>query len=413
MSLICRQLKSAKLPFVVLFALLVVLSSSAQAQTFTVLHNFTAGADGANPVAGLTMDRTGNFYGTTSAGGAAGSGTVYKVSRTGSGWIETPLYSFQSGADGAAPLAGVVFGPNGSLYGTTSAGGQYDIGTVFNLRPPAHASANILAGWTESVLYHFTGGTDGNYPGYGDLIFDQAGNLYGTTQDGGYSGGNQWGTVFELMPSNRGWTESIIYTFNVASGAGPLAGLVFDRSGNLYGTAQFYGPAGYGTVYQLTFSGSGWTEDTLFGFSLPYGATPIGGLIFDEGGNLYGTTTDGGPDGNGGTVFELTPENGNWTYTILHSFSGTQYGVGPHANLVMDPEGNLYGTTFGNGIGYGSVFKLTPMNGGWTYADLHDFNSTDGAAPTCSLTIDPAGNLYGTTEYGGQHGYGVVFEITP
>jgi uncharacterized repeat protein (TIGR03803 family) len=399
--------------FVLLF--MAVTAQTAQAQTFKVLHSFTGGVDGSNPWAGLIMDKAGNLYGTTTGVAIGDGGKVFRLSKKGSGWVFTPLYSFRGGNDGAFPEARVIFGPDGSLYGTTSEGGgdscsAYGCGTVFNLRPPAHASPNVLGGWAETVLYRFSGGTDGANPAFGDLIFDNAGSLYGTTLNGGVD----WGTVFQLTPSGSGWTKSVLYTFSGGSdGAGPYAGLIFDNAGNLYGTTVVGGTYGAGTVFQLMPSGSGWTENVLYSFQGgDDGGLPIAGLIFDQSGNLYGATINGGT-GGGGTVFELTSSGGSWTYSLLYSFTGgTQ--CGPWGTLVMDRAGNLYGTTQCDGAyGQGSVFKLTPSDDTWMYTSLHDFAGSDGGASLGNVIFDANGNLYGTATSGGSHGYGVVWEITP
>src|SRR5208337_475040 len=193
-------------------------------------------------------------------------GTVFGLSKKGSNWILNPLYTFAGGNDGAVPYARVIFGPDGSLYGTTyNGGGGGDSGTVFNLKPYPTACKTALCGWQETVLYRFSGGSDGANPGGGDLIFDQAGNLYGTTVNGGAYGA---GTVFELMPFQGGWTESVLHSFSGTDGAFPSAGLIFDKNGNLYSTTVGGGstPYGCGTVFKLTASGSGWRENVLYNF---------------------------------------------------------------------------------------------------------------------------------------------------
>jgi uncharacterized repeat protein (TIGR03803 family) len=396
----------AELAMAILLALMVTLTQSVQAQTYQVIHSFTGGADGGNPYAGLTIDKAGNLYGTTPS-------SVFRLSNKGSGWTFSPLYT----GDGSE--ARVIFGPDGTLYGTTTGGGSEGDGTVFNLRPSPKVCKTSLCPWTETVLYSFGGGTDGAEPGYGDLVFDQAGNIYGTTIEGGSTnplgpcGRRGCGTVFELSPSNGGWIESVIYAFIGNNGASPLSGVIFDQSGNLYGTT-FQGGEGScnngtcGTIYELTYSGSGWAESFLYSFTgsgYPY--APYAGLIFDQSGNLYGATS-----GGGGTVFELTPSNGSWTLKTLYSFPGGEQ-CGPRASLVMDGAGNLYGTTTCDAPN-GTVFELTPSNDGtWTYTLLHGFTGPDGEFPMCNVVIDANGNLYGTTSAGGLYGYGVVWEITP
>jgi len=387
----------------ILFAATVISVPAAQAQTFAVLHTFTGYGDGGEPIAGLTMDRAGNLYGTTSQGGAAGNGTVFKLVHARSGWVLYTLHAFQGGQDGATPQARVLFGPDGTLYGTTSYGGAGS-GTVFNLRPPATSCRSAQCPWTETVLYRFTGGSDGGEPGFGELAFDPAGNIYGTTSYGGmgchaYGG---CGVVFELSPSGEGWTESVLYRFTGGSdGFSPFSGVTFDKAGNLYGTTVLGGGGEGGVLYQLIPSASGWTETTLHSFGTSGdGYSPYGGLIIDQQGNLYGTTF-----GNG-VVYELQSFGSNWTYNILYVLGGQ----GPYDAPTMDASGNLYGTTFGDGSsGLGNVFKLTPGAGGWTYTDLHGFRGSDGVEPVGGVVLDANGNIYGTTFYAA----GEVWEITP
>jgi uncharacterized repeat protein (TIGR03803 family) len=339
---------------------LVFSTQPAPAQTFTVLHNFTVGRDGGNPLAGVTLDRAGNLYGTASIGGI-GHGTVYQLKRSGSNWIFNTLYTFGGGdSDGNTPYARVVFGPNGTLYGTTQTGGASNAGTVFNLRPQAKACPNASCLWTDTLLHSFIPGNgDGDNPLYGDLLFDQAGNIYGTAWGGGEWAG---GVVYELTPSG---SESILYPFGGTDGALLANAVIFDNAGNLYGTTVVGGLNNYGTVFELSPSGSGWTEKVLYSFENGNdGSFPYAGLVFDRSGNLYGATTDGGSRG-GGTVFRLTPAgNGVWTFSLVFSFTGVPgYGCGPVGTLVMDGAGNLYGATRCDGAySYGNVFELTYPN---------------------------------------------------
>jgi len=404
-----------------LLALTVALTESVQAQTYRVIYNFTGGADGGFPEAGLTMDRAGNFYGTTVYGGEGcpngeppGCGTLFKLAHRGSGWVLATIYRFQGGSDGANPHAQVVIGPDGSLYGTTYLGGTgcdgYGCGTVFKLSPGPNATGS----WKETVLYRFNGSPDGANPNAA-VAFDQARNLYGTTGNGGVYG---TGSVFKLTPSDGGWTESVLYSFNNGNdGAYPIAGVVFDQGGNLYGTTAFGGGSvgclsGCGTAYQLTPSGSDWIEKVLYRFQGGSdGGYVYAGLIFDGSGNLYGATGFLG-SGNGGTVFELTPSGGGWTFNLLYSFTGQS---GPWDSLVRDTAGNFYGTTGSDGLYQaGSVFRLTLSNGGWTETDLYSFTgSSDGGDPFSGVILDANGHLYGTAVDRGGYGYGVVWEITP
>ena len=413
-----------------MFLFTMIAPSAAQAQTFTVIHNFS-GSDGANPAAGLIMDHAGNLYGTTAYGGpfsciSGGCGTVFKLTHTSSGWVLSQLYAFRGNQDGSYPDARVVFGPDGALYGTTM-GGSYN--TVFKLQPPSSVCRSISCPWTKTILYtldYSSDQTTGFVP-LGDLAFDAAGDVYGTTQYGGTSSYCTLGCglVYQLTESGGVWTENILYTFQgLNDGASPQSGVIFDQAGNLYGTAFSDGTlrSNYGTVFELSPSGSGWTETTLYQFhDSSDGAGPAGGLIFDSAGNLYGTTESGG-SGDGGTVFEMSPSGGGWYFNLLYSLSGTP-DSGPYGKLVMDSAGNLYGTTISGGAyHWGSVFKLTPSSGGWTYTDLYDFtNHSDGADPSDGLVVDADGNVYGTAEAADNSGQGcgvglgcgVVFEITP
>ena len=258
---------------------------AAQAQTLSILHTFTGGGDGGEPYAGLTIDQAGNLYGTTSTGGA-GYGTVFKLSHVGTGWILSTLYTFEGGNDGATPQARVVFGPDGTLYGTTSYGGA-GYGAVFSLRPPGQPCRSTNCPWTETVLYRFTGTVDGAIPGYGDLAFDAAGNIYGTTMGGGANCSPYYhcGVVFKLSRSGGSWTESVLYSFSPSGNDGliPDSGVVLGSAGNLYGTTVLGGVDGGGVVFQLTQSGSAWTETVLHSFGGSNdGDGPVGGLIMDQ-----------------------------------------------------------------------------------------------------------------------------------
>ena len=406
----------------VLFLTLVT-CGAAQGQTFHVIYYFASGPDGAYPSAGLTMDATGNLYGIASYGGVNGGGTVFKMSYNSSGWGLTPLYSFKNSPDGEEPDAEVVFGADGSLYGTTTLGGIgagcgtfVSCGTVFNLKPSATPPRSILDMWTETVLYRFGMRVLDAFEPYGPVVFDPAGNMYGTTPDGGASR-CQCGAVYKLAPSGGGWTETVIYSFQGGTdGRWPYGALTLDQAGNLYGTTYQGGTDGLGTVYELTRSGSGWTKNILHSFQdIPEGGQPAGGVVLDQYGNLYGSTSAGGA-GGGGSVFELSHSGDNWVLTVLSSFSGV---YGPANSLSIDGAGNLYGTTVRDGAyEHGNVFKLVPGNAGWTYTSLYDFTGgTDGDSPQSKVTFNANGNLYGTTVSGGTGcggaGCGVVWEITP
>ncbi len=409
-------LKSA---LAVLSAAAAISPASLSAQTYKVLHTFSGGADGATPLAGLSMDRAGNLYGTAFYGGTldgdcqyAGCGTAFKLTPVGSNWIFGTLYSFLGQNDGANPEARAMVGPNGSLYGSTRRG------SIVNLRPPPNRPPSAFSSWINNTLYLFPGdGSGGAFP-EGDLAFDQAGNIYGSVDAGG--GGNCYegcGLVYKLTPSGSGYTESVIYAFQGAPDGGGPNGVVFGPDGNLYGTTFNGGTNGQGTVFRLVPSGGGWTEQVLHSFQYNDGINPGGGVIFDAAGNIYGSTTTG--PGYSGTIFQLSPASG-FKYTVLYSIP-TTYEGGPAAQLTMDTAGNLYGTINGYCVYcWGGVFKLTSGSGGWTFTSLHDFNGSDGGHPYSNLVFDSKGNLYGTASNGGPYNgncqyqsCGVVFEITP
>jgi uncharacterized repeat protein (TIGR03803 family) len=392
------------------------LSCSAKvAGAILVVGLLAAGAvaqDGFNPYGGLVSDAAGNLYGMTSEGGASGSfGTVFELVVS-EEWGEDLLLSF-NGVDGYAPYSGLIFDSSGDLYGTTSDGGTHGEGTAFELIPKGGGV------WTRKVLHNFNANEkDGTYPNAG-LIIDGNGNLYGTTGVGGVYND---GVAFELTPiEGGGWSEKILHTFrpNGIDGTRPNASLILDSTGNLYGTTPGGGAYNDGTVFELTPNADGeWTEKVLHNFNpnRSDGLYPKASLIFDASGNLYGTTLTG--THGDGTVFELTPKGGSWTETILHNFaSNGEDGGQPYASLIFDAEGNLYGTTAEGGINNGgTVFELTPKSdGSWAETVLHKFNQKekDGIDPYSNLTFDAAGDLYGTTEAGGTYNVGTVFELTP
>jgi uncharacterized repeat protein (TIGR03803 family) len=398
-----------------ILAVTVLLTGTRVAAREKLLYSFYPnGRGGLNPEPGLISDAAGNFYGTTTSGGADGVGTVFELTpKAGGGWTEKVLHTFKSnGRDGNYPLAGVIFDASGNLYGTTPRGGIHNAGTVFQLTP------GTAGGWVETVLYSFHNG-----PGpVAGLIVDAAGNLYGTTQHGG---AYLLGAVFELTPRvGGGWTKKVLHSFNSSRGDGilPSAGVIFDTLGNLYGTTSDGGVYGTGTVFELTpTAGGGWTERVLHNFTNDGkdGQYPFASLIFDAAGNLYSTTNYGGSGACSnvgcGTVFELMPKaGGGWTEKVLHSFNSKD-GQWPSAGVIFDAVGNLYGTTpDGGAFGYGIVFKLTTTTSGrWKEQVLQTFNGKNGQYPNGGLSIDGSGNLYGTTVYGGAHGYGTAFEITP
>jgi len=322
------------------------------------------------------------------------------------------------------------------------------LAVILALAPTASAE------WKEKVLYSFQGGTDGSTPA-GGVVFDAAGNLYGATTNGGSSscrGPFQCGVVYQLKPPAKNgdpWTETVLYVFKGSDsndGASPFGGLIIDAAGNLYGTTGYDGTGnctlggrvGCGTVFELSppaQKGGAWTESVIYNFQgNTDGQLPIGDLVFDKQGNLYGATLYGGGHGSCnpsfykhcGTVFELSPpktQGGKWTERVLHGFKGGRDGANPNGGLVLDNQGNVYGTTYfggsegehcGAGGGCGMVFALQPpttKGGAWTEKVLHRFNGVDGANSDAGVVFDSDGNLFGTTYFGPPNGFGLVFEL--
>jgi uncharacterized repeat protein (TIGR03803 family) len=416
-------------------------SVSASDPGLKMLYTFIGPTDGENPAGSLVFDKAGNLYGTTEYGGEGGYyGTVFRLTpptQTRRHWTETTLYSFQNRGDGARPTDNLIFDSSGNLYGTTSDSNAGGYGEVFELSPATRGGA-----WTEKVLYSFQGGTDGAYPD-GGLIFDPAGNLYGTTES----------SVFELSPpvqEGGDWTFTLLHDFQCCTSDGwsSHAGLVRDQAGNLYGTTEWGGAytgeycayLGCGTVFEVSppaAPGDPWRESVLYRFGGESdGLNPLTALVLDEGGNLYGTTYGGGALG-GGTAFQLAPPaqpGAPWTKTILHNFSySSNDGAVPLGTMIFDKAGNLYGTTLFGGndcyynttpYGCGTVFELTPPSekgGAWTETLLELFTTYRSAPrqPTGGVILDGAGNLYGTTTYGGlpncsddaAEGCGTVYKI--
>jgi uncharacterized repeat protein (TIGR03803 family) len=419
------------------FAGLVLTSAARAAAPERIVASFD-GADGTLPT-GLSIDVAGNLWGVTAEGGTGdctqekrvGCGTVFELTPTSGGWEAKRIYSFQGGSDGANPTGNLTFDTEGNVYGTTIGGGL-GYGTVYELSPQS-------VGYQEAVIYAFNDTAthnDGIGPSAG-LVLDGTGNLYGTTGSGGNGCSLGCGTVYELSPASGGWTESLLYNFKGSANDGwlPVAPVTLDSHGDLYGTTELGGTWSYGVVFELTpSSGGGWTESVLHSFQgnedhANDGAKPETGLTIDAAGNLYGVTLYGGnkscdnPVGCG-VVYELSPASGSaWTETIIHAFHGPD-GYDP-SGLVMGAAGNLYGvTSYGGAYGFGTAFELTPSSGGWSESMLHSFgNGKDGQGPGTPPVFDSAGNLYGTTMFGGAHvtlacgnaptGCGTVFQLEP
>ncbi len=344
----------------------------------------------------------------------------------------TTLYTFQGGTDGYFPEGTLLSDSSGALYGITTGGGSADAGIVYQLTPPAGAGGV----WTETVLHNFTrlpnGLADSGGGGpIGGLVFDAYGNLYGTTYFGGTinaacPGG--CGVVFQLSPPaapGAPWTETVLYSFAGNADAGSNGPLVLDNRGVLYGTGGG-GTLNAGRVYMLSPAapGQAWTETVLYNFTGGTdGSGPAAGVVFDDDGALYGTTAYGGSSVGNGVVFRLAPPTvagGAWTETVLHTFMGQPDGEQPVASLTLDPQGRLYGSTeFGGDTrdACGTVFQLTPSPGaenGWTFASIRSFESQrTGCSPFGSLALDKTGGVYGTAAGGGANQAGTIFGLQP
>jgi uncharacterized repeat protein (TIGR03803 family) len=435
--------KTRRLSFLAALAILMSSLCAAQATSYYTLYSFKGNPDGAEPQAGVVIDKEGALYGTTYIGGTSVSGTVFKLTPTGKiPWKESLLHTF-SGPDGQYPVASLVFSSNGTLYGTTR-GGPTSAGTIFELAPPSVEGD----AWTETVLYTFDLEAGNNSPD-GAVLIGPGGTLYTTAQ-----GSGPGGRVDALTPpatSGGPWTASVLYSFG-GGGNTPLAGLV-SEGGALFGTDYVGGdgacnPAGCGMAYELTppgTKGGGWSETTVHTFSGSPGdgGGSVAALTVGPGGVLYGTTLFGGSGSvcsfsntlGCGTVFQLTPPSGPgeaWTESVIYSFTGAEGdGAFPAASVVVGKDGALYGTTqvggsetlgstctYGGVMGCGTVFELTPPTtpgGAWTEKVLHSFSGQngDGATPLAGLALSSTGVLYGTTSAGGTAGKGTVFAVEP
>jgi len=430
-------------PKIIFTAILLLLASILAAAQETVLYRFQSGNDGSEPRAGLIADAAGNLYGTTFYGGSRASvGTIFRLTpprRLGAAWSETVLHTFSDLLGGWDPWAGLIFDKAGNLYGTTWLGGTSgDCGVVFELSPSGGS-------WTYTVIHNFAcGGVSDGGESRADLVMDQSGNLFGTTSvgsSGSCVGG--CGVVFELSPSNGGWTETVLYNFQGASEqvGGTGGGVVLDKQGNLYGTnSRGNVRNAAGAVFELKRppkNGGPWRYKVIHNFTDPKdGSSPRAGVVFDAHGNLYGATEFGAGSGCGGSgcgvVFELNPSStGTWAYAVLYRFMGNGDGGLPQASLRPGGAGELYGTTQEggtgpgcSGLGCGVAFRLRPPHspgGAWTETVLHTFRGgRDGYVPWGQPAFGKVGRLYGTTQFGGipkceidNFGCGTVFEIIP
>jgi uncharacterized repeat protein (TIGR03803 family) len=397
-----------------ILTVVLLLAGGAWAGSEKVLHSFGGGGDGASPydTGVLVRDRAGNFYGTTYQGGSCGAGTVFELS---SGGKETVLHNFCLGGDGGYPFGGVILDSSGNIYGTTEVGGPINGGTVFELKRKANGK------WSERVLHRFSG-PDGKGP-FAGLIRDAAGNLYGTASEGGtqvFFGG----VAYEIASSGK---YRVLYNFcslpGCADGQLPVGGLTMDRKGNLYGTTSEGGASGMGAVFELSKSGSTWTETVLHSFAggnndgaYPlYGTPTVGTRKVGRKTEtvIFGVTTHGGA-GNQGTVFEIVKSTMGWRFAVLHNFGARGGGASPFGTLVS-VKGKLIGTTGFNGSSCcGTVFELTQNKKTWSETVLYSFTGGgDGGFPYSGVVADSSGNLYGVAYTGGSSTYGVVYKVKP
>lgn len=399
---------SAFQSFAVLIAMVVLTGIAWAAAPGKILYSFAGGGDGEYLDTELVRDSAGNLYGTTVQGGAYASGTVFQVTPAG---VHTVLYNFTGGRDGGEPYKGVTLDAQGSLYGTavTGGGGLCDggCGVVFKL-------TNSGGVWTQTVIHAFKG-ADGSGPG-SPVALDRDGNVYGTTPTGGAYG---MGTLYVIKPNGGNWKFGVIHTFTGgADGGGGSAGkLLIDPTGKIYGACTVGGVNGLGTIYEVSRVNGRITFTTLYAFQdSPDGGLPYGGLVFDKSGNLYGTTYYAGAN-DLGTVYTLIRNNGTWTEKVLYSFQGGADGSSPISTLVADRHGNFYGTTSADGgsCGCGTIFRMTPSTSGtWTETPIYRFPGAPGLGNAYNgIITDGAGNFYGTTVHGGTADDGAIYEFTP
>ncbi len=411
------------------------LMGSAIAQQERVLYRFTGGTDGSTPFTGVIADSAGNLYGSTFSGGTAA--TAYKLSPpvvAGQPWTEATLHTFGGSGDAGGTISVLTLDSAGNLYGAASGGGANEVGAVFELVPPATQGG----AWTENILYSFKGNSDGMTP-FGGVVFDAAGNLYGTT-DGNFD--STYGTVYELSPPDvqgGAWTETVIYNFQGSfDGCGPQGKLAFGSNGGLLGTAVQCGGTqntcffGCGTLFEVVppaVAGGAWTEKTVYHFQgNADGSQPQNGLVSDGKGNFYGATQAGGACNGGaecGTVFKVAFTGGKWKESVIYTFTAGTDGDVPRGGVIIDKTGNLYGTTNYGGdatCNCGTVFELKPpavQGGSWTESTLHTFTGVpDGYYPEAGLAFSKGSALYGTTSSGGlckgnTAGCGTVFQVQP
>lgn len=398
---------------VVTLAMLAGLQLGLHAQTYSTLYTFDDGTDG-NTISGkLILDTNGNLYGESSGGGSTNCtprcGTVFELTPNNGVWTKTILYNFLGGTnDGAYPFGGLAFDTAGNIYGTTTAGGltksrwnlcEDGCGTIFELSPGQN-------GWTETILYKFHDQNDGSMP-ITALTPHGAGNFYGVTTYGGksdYCDPYGCGTVFKLSPNGHTWKFQVIYDLGSMRTKNISGPLTIDPSGNIYGTAG-------DEAFKLYTVNGHWFHTILHTFSYKY-RQPVGGLILDSSGNLYGATRDGYSTGNYGAVYKLSHATGGWRMTVLYTFQNPEDYLSD--GVVMDANGNLYGTSEGGGTNnFGMVYELTRSGSTWVYSEPYDFTSTEGY-PLWNLLLDNSGNLYGGTDGLNDAGeFGTIYELQP
>jgi uncharacterized repeat protein (TIGR03803 family) len=397
--------------FVALVAL-VLCAGAVRAGTTEVIYSFTGDDGGEYCDTDVAVDAAGNLYGTSVLGGDFGGGTVWRLSPVGGSWVHTVLYSFTGGADGGEPYKGVTLDKAGNLYGTAVTGGsgscEGGCGVTYKLTKTGDT-------WSQTIIHAFTGGLDGSGPG-ARVAVDKRGYVYGMTPTGGASG---LGTIYALHPeANGSYKLRVIHAFTGGSdGSSGSAGKLLLRGGHIYGAATTGGTNGSGTIFELTPAHGGeWDFKTLYSFQgAPDGSFPYGALLFDASGNLYGTTYYGGTNGLG-AIYKLSPDGaGGWSETVLYSFKSGTDGNSSISNLVSDAAGNLYGTTSEGGLGSGTIFELSPnQDGTWTESIPHSFQgSPDGAFPYAGMVDDGTGTFYGATVHGGGDGDGTIYKFTP
>ncbi len=380
---------------------------------FNVIHDFSGNLDGGAP-SGVAADTAGNVYGPT--GYYGDNGSVYKLAQAGSGWVLSTLYNFLGGSNGSAP-AGVTVGHSGILYGSANGGIENCVsggfcGFIFGLRPTPTTCSSTSCSWKENAVYNFTGTTD-SWQG-SNLVSDPAGNLYGVSHPGG---AQQLGAVFELSPSIGGWTESILYSFTGGgNGSGPNE-VIVGHDGNLYGTADAGGAFDGGVVFELTPTSNGWTETVIYNIpNESYMGSNPHSLVQDSAGNLFGiyeysiccANTDG-------LIYMLSPSNGSWVFTELYHGDESLDGDDVFPNMVLDSQGNLFGTGSAysgcmNSVSYGYIFELSPGKPGWHFNTPESWSYTYFPS-TGSLALDSRGNLYGTTNFCGTQDAGTVWQF--